>query len=567
MHVAWLALALQLRGTAMAVPPAVRPGADAADSARDARRARNEQASFERARRAALPWENGSGGRCDVRLGRFCWWYDDYTPELPPEPESIVRRRDELVALFDSLYQRQPGDDWLAGMRVHYRIEARRLAAADSAARDCHATGWWCGALAGYAAHVQGDAARAESSFAASLASMPDDVRCAWTDIRTLIPGDARGRYEDLPCDARAAVERRYWLLGRPRLSAAANEWRNEFYARRVQSRIAEQSITPQTVSWGRDAEELLLRYGWPVSWGRAQFTSATAFPDYSIIGHDPSPSFAFGAREELLDTLAAAADDGWDLRSRQSESRFAPAGVRRVAPVAAQLARFRRGDSTLLAAAYVAVDDSITAPRALLGASFDDGTTLASPIDSARRGTALLMLPAPPRLGGVEVADSVSGTLARSRLVFAPDTTRLRLALSDILVFRGAAETAVSVESALTRAIPGDTASRSHPIGIFWETYGLNDAGESVDVAVTIERIDHGFLRSAKQRLGLADEDTPLRVRWSDARPAASGISPHAISVDVSNLPGGRYRLTLSLTPSDGAPVTATREVQLTEP
>jgi hypothetical protein len=161
MHVAWLALALQLRGTAMAVPPAVRPGADAADSARDARRARNEQASFERARRAALPWENGSGGRCDVRLGRFCWWYDDYTPELPPEPESIVRRRDELVALFDSLYQRQPGDDWLAGMRVHYRIEARRLASADSAARDCHATGWWCGALAGYAAHVQGDAARA----------------------------------------------------------------------------------------------------------------------------------------------------------------------------------------------------------------------------------------------------------------------------------------------------------------------------------------------------------------------------------------------------------------------
>jgi hypothetical protein len=234
---------------------------------------------------------------------------------------------------------------------------------------------------------------------------------------------------------------------------------------------------------------------------------------------------------------------------------------------VSSQLARFRRGDSTLLAAVYVAVDDSIAAPRARLAASLDDGTTLASPIDSARRGTAFLMLPASPRLGGVEVADSASGTLARSRLVFAPDSARRRLALSDILVFRGAAESAVSVDSAISRAIPGDTASRGRPLGIFWETYGLADGGETVDVAVTVERIDHGFLRSTRQRLGLADEDTPLRVRWTDARPAASGISPHAISLDVGNLPGGRYRLTLSLTPADGRAVSATREVQLTEP
>ncbi|MFL5607142.1 MAG: hypothetical protein ACJ8AD_11900 [Gemmatimonadaceae bacterium] len=567
MHLAWLALALQLRTAAMAVPPATRPGADGVDSLREARRARSEQASFERARRAALPLENGSGGRCDVRLGRFCWWYDEYTPALPPEPESIVRRRDELVALFDTLSQWLPGDDWLAGMRVHYRIDAHRFDAADSAARDCRATGWWCRALVGYAAHARGDAARADSSFAAALAEMPTDVRCAWTDIRTLIPGDARGRYEELACDTRGPVERRYWLLGRPRLSAAANEWRNEFFSRRVQSWIARRSASPQSVSWGDDAEELLLRYGWPVAWGRAQVSSSTGFPDYAVIGHDPSPSFAFGAREELLDSLASATDDGWDLRARQSESRFAPAGVRRVAAVSSQLARFRRGDSTLLAAAYAAADDSITAPRALLAASLDDGTTLASPIDSARRGTALLMLPRAPRLGGVEVADSASGTLARSRLVFAPDSASARLALSDILVFRGPAESAVSVDSAVSRAIPGDTASRGRPLGIFWETYGLADAGESVDVAVTVERIDRGFLRSARQRLGLADEDTPLRVRWTDARPAASGVSPHAVSLDVGNLPGGRYRLTLSLTPTDGRAVTATREVELTEP
>jgi cytoskeleton protein RodZ len=62
----------------------------------------------------------GSGGRCDVHLGRFCWWYDEYTPSLPPEPESIVRRRDELVALFDTLSQRLPGEVFVRGFLRNY---------------------------------------------------------------------------------------------------------------------------------------------------------------------------------------------------------------------------------------------------------------------------------------------------------------------------------------------------------------------------------------------------------------------------------------------------------------
>jgi hypothetical protein len=570
MHLAWIAMALQLRTAVLAVPPSQRAGAGGgADSAQDARRARKEQVSFERARRASLPWESGSGGRCDVHLGRYCWWYDDYTPTLPPESESIARRRAELTGFFDSLALKYPGDDWLAGMRVHYRIEAHVPAAADSAARDCHATHWWCDALLGYAAHVGGDARLADSALSAALNAMPEELRCRWTDIRSLMPGDARGRYENLSCVERANVERRYWLLGRPRLTAPANEWRNEFYARRVQSWLAERSLTPQAMRWGGDSEELILRYGWPVMWGRVQISGASFGADYGVIGHDPSPSFAFGAREELLDTLAAAGDDGWEPASRQSESRFAPRGVRRLAPVAAQLARFRRGDSTLLVATYITTDDSVRAPASRLAASLDDGTTLVSRSDSARQGVTMLMLPAAPRLAGVEIVDTTSATLARSRLLFPPppDTVRARLALSDLLLFRGAEEPATELDSALARAVRGDTVSRSRPLGVFWETYGLAEGGETVDVAVTVERIDRGWLRSTRQRLGLAQADTPFRIRWSEAGPPASGVAARAISLDLANLPGGRYRLTLSLAPADGPPVTTTRVVELLEP
>ena len=111
MHVALLALALQLQ--AVPRPVGARPATPAADSVGDLRRAQSEQVSFERSRRAWLPYGQSSGGRCDVRLGRFCWWYDGSLPKFPPEAETIRDRRTELLTALDQLGTRYPGDDWL----------------------------------------------------------------------------------------------------------------------------------------------------------------------------------------------------------------------------------------------------------------------------------------------------------------------------------------------------------------------------------------------------------------------------------------------------------------------
>jgi hypothetical protein len=567
MPLALLAIAFQLQTASLnGAPP--RSAAVTVDSARDARRARDAQAWFERTRRSNLPWEGGAGDRCEVHLGRLCWWYDEHEPSLPPEAEQITRRRAEFLADVDALALAHPGDDWLAGMRVHYRVDGRQLEAADSAARACQATRWWCDALLGYAAHVRGQDHLADSAFRAALSAMDEVTRCRWTDIHTLLPNDARERYEALSCAERLPVDQRYWLLGWPRLATSANEWRNEFFTRRAQSWLAERSRTPHNMSWGSDAEELVLRYGWPMLWGRVQpavMSSAAAEPH--VIGHDPSPSFAFGPREELLDTLAEADDAGWDVRSRFGESRYAPRNLRHIAPVSVQMARFRRGDSILLAAAYAASDDSLSAATTRLAAVVDDTLTMVSEPDSLKHGTVTLLVPRPPRLAGVEIADTTTGTLARSRMLYRVDTTAARLSLSDLLLYRAEGEPAAELDSALAHAIPGDSVGRDRPVGIFWETYGLNDGGETVDVAVTVVRIDRSWFRSARQALHLADEDTPLRMRWTDARASAAGVAPHAVSLDLANLPGGRYRLTLALTPEGGLPVTASREVELREP
>lgn len=564
-----LAMVLQLQAAALGGSNTnARAAAANGDSVGDARRARTSQASFERFRRANLPWEAGSGGRCEVRLGRFCWWYDESAPVLPPEADAIRARRMRLLDEIDSLATLHPGDDWLAGLRVHYRIDAREHAAADSAARRCRATRWWCDALLGYAAHVGGDAARADSSFRAALAGMDDETRCRWTNIHVLLPNDARERYEALACADRTPVDRRYWLLGRPRLAAAANDWRSEFFTRRVQSWIAERARTPHNTGWGADAEELVLRYGWPVVWGRVQPSSVNATAaDANIVGHDPSPSFVFGPREALLDSLAEGGDDGWDLRARLGEARYAPRGVRRVATVASQVARFRRGDSTLVAAAFTVSDDSLRVPATRLSAALGDTIGVTGDPRPLHGGTATLLLASAPLMVEVESLDSITGTLARGRTLFRAGGDAGRLSLSDLLLYRAETAPASGLEIALARAIPGDTVGRDRPVGLFWETYGLAETGESVDVAVTVERVDRGWFRSARQVLGLSDADTPLRMRWTDARASAGNVAPHAVSIDLANLPGGRYRLTLSLTRAGTETVTSAREIELREP
>ncbi len=567
MQLLLVALALQLRTVAFAAPPSPRLADVLADSLRDARHARNEQASFERARRAYLPSEPGGEGRCDVHVGRFCWWSDETRPLLPPEAPSVVARRALLITLFDSLAAVHPGDDWIVGMGVHYRLESHDLAGADSAARACRGSPWWCAALTGYAAQVRGDASSADSAFNAALAAMPVEQRCEWTDIHVLLPGDARGRYEKLPCAERAAVDARYWALGRPRLASTANEWRSEFLARRVQGWLARRSLTPQGLSWGDDAEELLLRYGWPVRWSRVDRPFATLTPDVSVIGHDPWPSFDFGPRERLLDSLAGATsdDDGWDLHSRQSTARFGPHRVERILAVESQLARFRRGDSTLLVAAFFVSDDSIRSPVAHLAASLDNDSTYASTPDSTMSGSATLMLAGEPVLAGVEITDSASSTLARSRMLYArrPVTSA---ALSDILLYRGGGDPPESVDSALARAIPGERVQRGQSVGVYWEAYHPGDAGDSTSVSITVERVDHGLLRSAFQRLGLTQDDSPLRMNWTDARAIIGGVATYAVSLDLANLSPGRYRVSVSVAAIDGPPLTTSRELELTD-
>ena len=99
-------------------------------------------------------------------------------------------------------------------------------------------------------------------------------------------------------------------MFARPRLDETPNEWKNEFYTRRVIVWLGKRSATPHLLAWGDDAEELVLRYGWPVAWSRME--TASNMTDAGIIGHDPSPSFPFAAKVAFKDSLLAVGPPAW---------------------------------------------------------------------------------------------------------------------------------------------------------------------------------------------------------------------------------------------------------------
>ena len=565
MNVALLTLAFQLGLVSQPVsPPQGRAAAASADSVGDLRRARSAQSSFERSRRSNLPEGGGSAGRCDVQLGRFCWWYDAEPPNLPPEAAPITRRRAELLSTLDALGERHPGDAWITGMRVHYRIDGRDFVGADSVARGCAASPWWCHALLGYAGHSLGRAAAAESAFTRALSTMPDADACKWRDIAVLLPSNTRRYYEKLSCEDRRPVEERYWLLSRPQLAAPANEWQSEFYVRRLLATLYRNATSTLQGAWGRDNEELMLRYGWPIGWRKSQ-TSFGSATDINVTEYHSTPSYNFAPVEALYDTSATSQDDGWELEARMPEARFSTRLVARVAPVAMQVARFRRGDSVLVTSTYAASHDSLgDAAAARLAVALHDGTTRSVPAPG-RRGTARLLVESFPLLAGVEMADTTTRTLARARSLMPVPERVDGLALSDLLLFRADEGAPESLDVALAAAIPGDTMSRSRPIGIYWETYGVAESGESFDVAVTVERIDRSWIRSAKQLLRLTERDNPLRLRWNDARPATPGEAlSRAISLDLTNQSAGKYRITVGLVRANGTVVSSQREIEL---
>jgi hypothetical protein len=528
------------------------------DSVSTLRNAKRAQADFEARRYSLLPEVGTTGHRCDVVIGRFCYWVDDDV-EHPAEPARIAKLRDALLSRLAAFAAASPGDRWIAGQRVRYLVEAGRFAESVDAARACRAAASWCASLAALAFHALGDVRAADSAVTAALDAMTEQDRCAASDIEPLLDGALRERFHKASCAERDSLAARWWWLAQPLYLADGNPLRAELFARRTLARLAAESRSPY-IAKGKDVEATILRYGWPVAWGRTRVGLGTSLGSDNAVGFDPKLTLAFGPDLRALDDVSTVGDETYHLTNPQASARFSPASVTAIGAVRRHVATFRRGDSTLVVAAFDAEGDTAMAgahdPVPALVLLRDEHTPSVVVRGSAgRHGVLTATAPWRPQLVAVEMLDTATRRSARSRDGLAHrDTVHYRVELSDLLLF--AAEDSVnsfSLDGVASRALASGRLVTGTRLGLFWEMYGV-DANERVTATVGLVPVESGLLRRLAERARLASPRSAVHLQWSDAPEVRGSIGGRALVLDLGDIPTGRYTVELSLS-VDGQP------------
>lgn len=529
------------------------------------RDARTAQSRFESMRRMHLPRDRfgDSGGRCDARIGRYCYWYDSTETRVVPEPRRITDARGKLLAFLDSAVARDPSDGWLLGQRIRYLTEAGRSDEAVAAARACRAERWWCAALEGLSWHVSERYVAADSAFAAALREMPEAQRCAWLDLSGVAPERLARELSHATCDERSRLSDRLWMLGQPLWSTPGNDLRTEHFARLTMATILPRSATTHGMSWGDDSRELLLRYGWAEWFTRQDPDLGLSTLSPRITGHDREPSYSPFPDVQSVASPPRLDGSSWRLRAPMARSRYAPRHLKGLSALSHQLVRFPRGDSTLLAVAY-AVNDTALARDSLSGAIGLYGESGLRVHRSPRglNGPLSLLVPNDTLVMSVEVLGAHSKRAARARYTIEPLACAGAWCLSDLLLFdpsRGYSGT--DVELVLPEALTDVKFSTRRALGVLWEIQGMPST-EPVWLSVTVEPLRLGLARRIASRLHLAPRADRVRLRWQSSLPRASRVEN--VTLRLPAKARGRYRVVLTLEPPNAAPLSASREIEL---
>ena len=252
-------------------------------------------------------------------------------------------------------------------------------------------------------------------------------------------------------------------------------------------------------------------------------------------------------------DSLAQIVDSLFDIYQYPAREKYSPAYIHALVRLDAQVARFRRGDSTRVVAAYDVSGDSIFGRRkfaAALIAMGDDSTPPARSdlAESSQKGVLTLTTPWKSQLIGVELLASDSAGAARWRSGFAEiPLDSGRTSVSDLLFVDGGPSLPVDLDEAIARAHGGTKFRRDEKVGLFWELYGRTPADSAVPVSLTITPVGEGLLRRAFRALRIAPKATPLNIRWQEN--GASGLmSARSVLLDLSLMPAGRYAVKIEV-------------------
>ncbi|MGH7574870.1 MAG: hypothetical protein ACREM1_07055, partial [Longimicrobiales bacterium] len=356
--------ALALAAAAVLQLPA--PSPDSVETLRD--NARSVEAEFERLARRLAPikFSSMNGTQCDEIVGRFCLRYDvGEMPEPPAEPSRVVTARRMAIEALRHAFTYLAEQFDTSGPLVRYLVEDDRAREAVSAARTFDLLSGdtiWGPLLLGFALHAATEDTAAEHQYALALGRLPEEERREIEDVEWLLSHSDRGVYGDGDDAERERYEAALWAFADPLYLTPGNERRNQHIARHVWSRALERApVVGGMVRWGRDLEQLTVRYGIPA--GRTR-SPGSAWRDGSLVEHFDPDQLAYVPEDLLTDGAPPTPPPGetWTLENPRNRSGFAPATIRRLEPMSHQITRIPLGESTTLRVDGVATLDSVAA-------------------------------------------------------------------------------------------------------------------------------------------------------------------------------------------------------------
>jgi hypothetical protein len=581
--------------------------------------ARAEQSQFERFRRNNLPSARSSPpSDCEEVVGRFCYWYDE-KDILPKEPQIIANRREQLIAMLDTLARTDPEDRWITGQRVRYLAESERLGDALTAAHECRLTGWWCDVLVGFSLHLLGEYVASDSVYEVALGKMAEHDRCVWRSVDLLLDDDARQQYRRTTCGdpEHRKFEDRAWFFARTLYSKPGNDSRTEHFARMTMTLMLADAPSPYESGFDDDERELLLRFGWPRAWaiasgqsnrvtlgmpgfpggigGRGGRRGGRGFPggggrgmprgrggregeagsDVSVIGMEPIPAYRYIPPGFVLNNPAISDSSAWRLQLPPVIGRYAPPYASTLKPLEHQKAMFRRGDSALVVMAYDARTtkelDGAKLNAALVIAPNNGQRDYATIVHGAQSvGALMAKAPWGPLIMSAEVAAPEKHAVARARYGLSPAyEVGERVTVSDLLFYKPYGSFPQTAEEAAPHAVPTERLRADEKLGVYWESYGTDPAGEKLGVSLTVvkEAEESGFMRRMGKALKLVREATPVTVSVSDMSARGTRVSPRALELDMSTLRKGSYIVQLEITVAGQYVIRADHRIEVIGP
>lgn len=556
--------------------------------------AQTAQSDFERFRRLNLPRYRGKvprGRACPEPVGlNWCYWYDT-TASMPAEPEKIAESRRALLTKLDSLGDAHPGDNWISGQRVRYYIEDGRPAKALEVARACKTVGWWCEALAGLSLHEMRRYAESEATFDRILTRLSPRERCTWRDLTPYLDEDTRRVYIRTQCGTpeRDAFEARVWWFARTRYGMAGNDSRTEHFSRLTYAMIMRDAMSAYGRGFDEAERELMIRFGWPRQWATEGLQpappsgmmmggmNAPGDPSMrvSVIGAEPVPAHRFIPPSNVLTSPAASDSIDWAVQLPVI-ARYHPPYAKHLLMLEHQQGLFRRGDTALVVLAY-----DVSKVERLKGLRIDGalvltpGTTPAGQSTIARdipaKGTLTVRAPWGPLLMSAEIGSDSTATLIRARYgIRPPFAIGARVSLSDLLFFSPYGADPSTVEEVLPHAIATQKVRADRKLGIYWEAYNTNPAGEPMTISLVVapETTDErGGVARASRALRLSRGTTPVSLSVQDRSALGKRTSPRSVEVDLSGLKPGDYLVQLEIDVAGQYTVRADRRLTVIAP